>query len=737
MTFTFRQSAALARVLLVARPSRRPLVTMEAPPPPAGLPYGELARTLDAVEAEPARLDKEALMASLLERAWGASADDLLGCVALTSQQLTPATRPLKLGVGDALVLDALARVCDGDADALKAELRQLGDLGALAAARREGAPPPAEPLTLREVRAAMLEIPADSGKGKGANERKASLVAALLGRAPPLEAQYIVRSIRGKLRTGLADRSLRAALAQAAAARSPDADPELAAAEAAAAEAAEEEAAVEAEAAADEKELRKAKRKAAAANKKAEKERGVSRRRAVALVDEAFKVQPCYHQLVEALVTQGVWALDVKERAGMPIQAMTANPALSIDEVLKRFGDAAAFLAEEKYDGERCQVHVIADDAAGGAPRVQLFSRQLDEKMTARFPELTAALPAALDGTSAIIDTEIVAYDVETGRPLPISQLAKRPKKAPTQKQLEQIESGELAQVCLLAFDLLQLDGVSLMAEPLRRRRELLRERLTPVPGVLAFAEGVEVAKANATHALQSALLDSVERETEGLMLKLLDGEASAYEAGKRSFNWLKLKKDYIDELGDSVDLVPVGGYMGEGRRAGGFGTYLMAAYDDATARYQPVCKLGAGFTDENLAALSAAFGSADITDASAAAAADGTLPEWIDPVTLPPKDRPDAWLPPQVVWEVRGAMLSVSPVFRAAADLVDENGKGLALRFPRFLRTRDDKAPTDATTSAQLAHLFLAQQSAVAAAAAAPREPPPPPPPPGPIER
>ena len=103
----------------------------------------------------------------------------------------------------------------------------------------------------------------------------------------------------------------------------------------------------------------------------------------------------------------------------------------------------------------------------------------------------------------------------------------------------------------------------------------------------------------------------------------------------------------------------------------------------------------------------------------------------------TLPPNYRPDAWLPPQVVWEVRGAMLSASPVFRAAADLVDENGKGIALRFPRFLRTRDDKAPTDATTSAQLAHLFLAQQSAVAAAAAAPREPPPPPPPPGPIER
>ena len=85
-----------------------------------------------------------------------------------------------------------------------------------------------------------------------------------------------------------------------------------------------------------------------------------------------------------------------------------------------------------------------------------------------------------------------------------------------------------------------------------------------------------------------------------------------------------------------------------------------------------------------------------------------------------------------------MRATQLSVSPVFRCAADLVGEGGKGISVRFPRFLRTRDDKAPTDATTSAQLADLFLAQQSAVAAAAAAPREPPPPPPPPpGPIER
>ena len=195
-------------------------------------------------------------------------------------------------------------------------------------------------------------------------------------------------------------------------------------------------------------------------------------------------------------------------------------------------------------------------------------------------------------------------------------------------------------------------------------------------------------------------------------------------YEAGKRSLHWLKLKKDYIDALGDSVDLVPVGAYMGEGRRAGGFGGYLMAAYDDASGRWQPVCKLSSGFSDDNLAELSDAFGAADAAAADAPAA-DDEQPAWLamaEGGALPPQYRPDAWLEPSVVWEVRAAQLSVSPVFRAAADLVGADGRGLGLRFPRFVRARPDKAPADATTSAQLARMFEQQQDAVAAAAAAP---------------
>ena len=73
--------------------------------------------------------------------------------------------------------------------------------------------------------------------------------------------------------------------------------------------------------------------------------------------------------------------------------------------------------------------------------------------------------------------------------------------------------------------------------------------------------------------------------------MCKALGG---GYEAGKRSLRWLKLKQDYIDGLGDSLDLAPLGGYLGEGKRAATFGAYLLGCWDEHSRRWQPVCRPG-----------------------------------------------------------------------------------------------------------------------------------------------
>ncbi|EGB10375.1 hypothetical protein AURANDRAFT_36790 [Aureococcus anophagefferens] len=632
------------------------------------VPYAAIAAVFEKIEATTKRLEIQGHVRDLLGQVMRHAPGDLTACVFLLCNKVAPAFENLEMGIGDSLLMKAVAHAFGKNAKHVKGEYEKQGDLGIVAEDARKkqktlsfGAKP--KPLLAAKVLAAYREICAISGSKS--QDAKIGRMQKLMTAATPVEARYVTRGLQGKLRIGLAESSVLVGLAHAA---------ELW--PTAAADAREDAAFANAEAPPDAHESLDDARAAAAD----------------AVVKQCYAEAPSYATLCEGILSRPLWALPeaCALAVGVPVFPMLAKPTKSVGEVLKRLG-GIAITCEHKYDGERFQAHMLPNGD------VKVFSRNLQET-TKKWPEVQAVVRAAAEarGTkSFVLDAEVVAIDVKTGQLLPFQRLSTRKKEA----SVEDVT----VDVIVMAFDLLFLDGESLLRKSLKERRAAMRGGFAPAEHKFAFADAVDVPascdECDAAEHIQHALEASIVAKSEGLMVKTLEANAT-YEPSKRSLNWLKLKKDYLDGVGDSLDLVVVGAYMGRGKRTGVFGAYLCACLDADTGDLQSVCKIGTGFSDEDLKTL----------DAQARA------------MVLPAKPRHvkcgDAlehditWIEPKLVWEVQVADLSLSDTHKGALGRVKE-GRGIGLRFPRLLRPRDDKTADEATNADQVLDMYLKQDS------------------------
>ncbi|KAK8794870.1 hypothetical protein WA158_001850 [Blastocystis sp. Blastoise] len=573
---------------------------------------------------------------------------DLLPAIYLCYNKVCPDYKGIELGIGDSLIIKAIQEATGRGKEQMKSLYKETGDLGEIAMKSKSTqrllfAP---KPLTIRSIFNDFKAIA--SLEGTKSQDKKIGIIKRLMVASTGSEIKYIVRGLQGRLRVGLAEQTILVSLAHAI---------------------------ILTPCYIIEGQPRILDRTTVASYAKLNDEM----KDAENIIKQVYSECPDFDMIIPALINNPLSKLhDICHLLpGIPVVPMLAKPTKGITEVLDRF-QGLDFTCEYKYDGERAQIHKLPSG------EIKIFSRN-SEDTSQKFPDLIQTLKEVIPESvhTCILDSECVAWNREEGKMLPFQVLATRGKKAVNKEDVK-------VNVIIFCFDILYLNGECIIEKTLQDRQELLHNTIHEKEGRFMYATHMA---ATDTEQIQSFLQESIDHGCEGLMLKTLT-ENAEYEPSRRSLNWLKLKKDYISTTGDSFDLVPIAGWYGKGKRKGTIGAFLLACYDVDNEQFQSVCKLGTGFSDDNLKEFSTFFNDHIVQSKPVDYNVDTTIV-------------PDVWFEVVQTWEVRAADLSISPVHRGAFNQI-ESGKGIGLRFPRFIRVREDKKPESCTDANQIAEFY-----------------------------
>ena len=395
--------------------------------------------------------------------------------------------------------------------------------------------------------------------------------------------------------------------------------------------------------------------------------------------LEDAYNVCADIGRIAKTLKDGGIDAIKAMQiTIGIPVRPAAAERLPTAKAIMAKLGIC---VAQPKLDGFRLQVHIQANDQK--PPTIHFFSRNLID-MSYMFPDLTEAF-TRIPAQSLICEGEALVFDEQTDTFLPFQETVKRKRKHGVESAAQEFP------LKFFAFDLLFLNGESYLEKMHAERRQALVELFSAVSdGVLNVVEEKEITSASE---LEAYFNTHISAGLEGLVVKRPD---ALYQPGKRNFNWIKLKREEAGHLDDTIDCVILGYYAGRGKRAKfGIGAFLVGVFNREDDRFETIAKIGTGLSDDEWRELKKKCDHI----AQSQRPHNVVCAKGLEPIV---------WTDPEIVCSIRADEITKSPLHTAGKTTAS---LGYALRFPRFMGYREDKAATDATDINEIKSMYQYQ--------------------------
>lgn len=497
--------------------------------------YSKLAELYTKLEATTKRLVKIHEISELLRKV----PEDDLGRIALLLQgKVFPPWDERNIGVASRLILKAISVAAGVETKHAEDEWRKTGDLGETAKnllGSKKQATLFTTELTVKKVFENIRKVA--KAEGKGAVERKLSLIKELLTSAKPDEAKYIVRTVLEDLRVGVGDGSLRDAIVWAFFG--------------------------------DKINLRYDRE-----NHELVLKDRTEYNKYVDAVQQAYDLSNDFAAVAEAAKAKGMKGLEgISLKVGTPLKVMLYQKSKGIGDAFSIVGKPAAF--EYKYDGFRMQIHKKDD-------RITIFTRRLED-VTKQFPEIVEYVRKSVKGKSFVLDSEAVGFSPKTGKYRPFQEISQRIK-----RKYDIDKMAKELPVELNIFDIISYEGKSLVTEKFKERRKLIEKIVEQKPKQIVVAHQIITSDAKEAEKFYK---ESLKKGNEGVMVKKLD---AIYKPGSRVGYGVKVKP-----IMESLDLVIVGAEWGTGKRGGWLSSFVLACIDD-DGNLLEVGKVGTGIKEK-----------------------------------------------------------------------------------------------------------------------------------------